>query len=219
MTALTLAVLGSLLAIDAGTPLIVRGQFLASPQGYIVLTSGDALRVSDSTVIAPKLRLGEAIRITLDPQTHLARSIDRAGRGTPAPGEVDADHIPPAYIAVDPRSARAIATGDATARAQTTSVTIRVTVPNDTPSSDDIYLSTDRSNFSPAELRMNRVDARHWNVTLPLIVGKEIHYQFTRGNYASIERDSGGGIASPRVLDITQGAQTEDTVARWADRS
>ncbi|HEY0798796.1 MAG TPA: hypothetical protein VGD50_06570, partial [Candidatus Baltobacteraceae bacterium] len=105
------------------------------------------------------------------------------------------------------------------AAAQIVTVRIDVTVPSDTPPTDDIYLSTDRSNFGAAELRMNRVDAYHWTVTLPAPAGTTFQYQFTRGNYATVERDRSGGVFTPRVLNVHPGVTSSDTVARWADIS
>ncbi|MGH7757389.1 MAG: hypothetical protein ACREM8_14050, partial [Vulcanimicrobiaceae bacterium] len=95
--------------------------------------------------------------------------------------------------------------------------TIVVDVPLNTPTGDDIYLSTDRSNYSPAEIRMNRIDARRWTIALKVPAGTELHYQFTRGSLASVERDRNGSLLTPRLLETRASVTVDDHVARWAD--
>ena len=90
-------------------------------------------------------------------------------------------------------------------------------VPDSTPLGDDVYLATDRSNFSAAEIRMLRVDSRHFSVSLRLPAGTQLQYEFTRGSFTSIERDRLGGIVDPRAIDVKGDATLHDSVARWAD--
>jgi hypothetical protein len=197
---------------------IVRGQFLVVANGYVVFTTGDAVRLGDTAQIAPSLHLGETIRVHLDPQTHRATEVE-AATGPALSTDVDVSNIPGGYVVVSPGSARTAQNAAGKNAAQLVTVRIDVTVPADTPPTDDVYLSTDRSAFSAAELRMNRVDAYHWTVTLPAVVGTTLQYEFTRGNYTSVERDPSGGVFAPRRLDIHPGIVTNDTVARWADIS
>jgi hypothetical protein len=196
---------------------VVRGQLLTIAQGYLIFTTGDAVRLRDDAQLAPKLRLGETIRVYLDKTTHLAREVDAAPG--PLATDVDAANLPRAYVAVSPASARTVQNGAGTGAGQLVTVRIDVTVPADTPPTDDVYLATDRSSFSAAELRMNRVDAYHWTVTLPAVVGATLQYEFTRGNYSSIERDRSGSVLAPRKLDIHGNVTTDDKVSRWADIS
>jgi hypothetical protein len=197
---------------------VVRGQLLTIAQGYLIFTTGDAVRLRDGAQIAPKLRLGETIRVYLDPTTHLAREVDAAPGAALAP-DVDAANLPREYVAVSPASARTVQNGAGSGAGQLVTVRIDVTVPADTPPTDNIYLATDRSSFSAAELRMNRVDAYHWTVTVPAVVGATLQYEFTRGSYSSIERDRSGSVLAPRKLDVREAVTTGDTVARWADIS
>ncbi|HTV75229.1 MAG TPA: hypothetical protein VME66_16165 [Candidatus Acidoferrales bacterium] len=198
--------------------MIVRGQLLVIANGYLVFTTGDAVRLSADAQIAPSLHLGQTIRVHLDPQTHRARKVEALTAPPPA-SDVDVNEMPRDYVAVSPGSARSIQNEGGKNAALLVTVRIDVTVPADTPPTDDIYLSTDRSAFSAAELRMNRVDAYHWTVTLPAIAGSTLQYEFTRGSYTSVERDASGGVFAPRKLEIEPGIATKDTVARWADIS
>jgi len=137
------------------------------------------------------------------------------------PSDVDIADLPRDFIAQSPKSVRPVTKGPTVGAvaAGTVSVTIEVRVPAQTPPTDDVYLSTDRSNYSPAEIRMQRVDARRFTITLGLPAGTLLKYQFTRGNYQTVERDRTGGIVRPHQLPVAPNARSNDTVARWADIS
>jgi hypothetical protein len=211
------------LAAPSPTPtifsgLIVRGQLLTLTSAYLVFTTGDAVHLDSDTQIAPMLHLGQPIRVRFDPVSHHVHSVE-AAFGKQMPGEIDAAQIPHEYVTVNPASLRLGANKVTTQQAHVLTITFTVHVPDDTPATDDIYISTDRSNFSPAELKMNRIDVRRWDITLPLVEGTTLHYQYTRGNYATVERDESGGTVTPRTLDAHDEKRSEDTVARWADTS
>jgi hypothetical protein len=201
-----------------GTPqkLVVHGIALVEENGYLVFTTGDAVKLAPG-VATNGVTLGRPVRVVLDPATHLATELD-ADPGPEEPGEVDAAALPRAYVAVDPRSAQApSAARGAGTQAGLATVTIGVRVPDDTPPGDDIYLATDRSGFSASELRLNRVDAHRWSIALQLAAGSTLHYLFTRGSYATVERTRGGGIAPARSVTATGRTTVDDAVARWAD--
>jgi len=202
----------------AGTQqkLVVDGVALVAANGYLVFTTGDAVKLAPD-VATNGVTLGKPVRVVLDPLTHLATALD-ADPGPEEPGEVDAAALPRAYVAVDPRSAQVPSAGRGPgAQAGLATVTIDVKVPDDTPPGDDIYLATDRSGFSASELRLNRVDAHRWSVALQLAAGSTLHYLFTRGSYATVERTRGGGIAPARSVTAAGRTTVDDAVARWAD--
>jgi hypothetical protein len=198
--------------------LLLRARVLTIAPGYLILTTGDALRLEADAVVPSDLRLGQTIRVRLNTTSHQVRSIESAP-GASVPGEIEASALPRAYVTANAASMRTSENGANTTQARMLTVTIDLEVPDDTPIGDDIYLSTERSNFSPAEQRMNRVDAHHWTTTLSLVEGAVLHYQFTRGTYAAVERDRSGGIVTPHALSAHTGLHTTDTVARWADIS
>jgi hypothetical protein len=196
--------------------LVVRGVALVAENGYLVFTTGDAVKLAPG-VATNGVTLGRTVRVVLDPLTHLATALD-ADPGPEEPGELDAGALPRAYVAVDPRSAQTpSATRGASAQAGLATVTIDVRVPDDTPPGDDIYLATDRSGFSASELRLNRVDAHRWSIALQLPALSTLHYLFTRGSYATVERTRGGAIAPARGLTAAGRTTVDDVVARWAD--
>jgi hypothetical protein len=204
-------------APDAHEPLHVRGQLLAVASGYVVFTTGDAVALAPAVKV-PAAALGDAIVVTLDPRTHAATAVELA----PAEairGEIDASSLPREYVAVDARSARSAsdsARAGAGASGQV-AIAIEVRVPDDTPPSDDVYLATDRTGFNASELRLNRVDAHRWTVSLLLPAGATLHYLFTRGTYATVERARGGAIEQPHTVTALTRATVDDVVERWAD--
>ncbi len=197
----------------------VRGQLLAATPQYLVFTTGDALRLRAGTTIPKRATLGSLIRATLDVASHDVTAVE-LDPGKQLVGEIDAGAVPRAYVVSSPRSARTPAPPGQSlgtnARGQVT-VTIVVHVPANTPFGDDVYLATERSNYSPAEIRMQRLDAETFATSLGLAAGTRLRYQFTRGSFANVERTRDGSIAAPHFLEVTPNAKSDDTVARWAD--
>jgi hypothetical protein len=201
----------------ADEPLVVRGTVLTVDASYLVFTTGDAVRLGNFCVDRKRAWLGTDVLVVLDPATHAVTKL-AVDPGPRRPEEIDASALPRAYVAVDPATAQtAPASRSGGAIGGIVTVTISVSVPVDTPPSDDVYLATDRTNFSPAELRMNRVDAHRWTVSLDLPAAATLRYLFTRGSYATVERSQSGAIAVPRTLSPATARRVDDAVARWAD--
>jgi hypothetical protein len=98
-------------------------------------------------------------------------------------------------------------------------VTISVAVPAQTPTNDDVYVSTERSNWNPAELRMNRVDALHWNITMTLPRGAHLAYRFTRGSFATTERNEARQLPPAHTLVAQPDEHATVNIPGWADIS
>jgi hypothetical protein len=201
-------------------PVYVKGQVLTIASGYLIFTSGDAVRLQDGLAIPSGVTTGSYVRITLDQVIRRVTEIELEPKITLA-GEVDAANIPRQYVVVSPKSAPLPApTGQSAAnQGGFVDVTIVVHVPGNTPPSDDVYLSTERSSYSPSEIRMQRVDGTTFSVSMSLAANTTLKYEFTRGTYATVERDRTGGIVSPHLLNATPNGKTDDTVIRWADIS
>jgi hypothetical protein len=206
-------------ASSAPSAVVVHGAFLTLGNGYLIFTSGDALALDPGLAPPAGLRLGVEIRATLDPASHRVKAIEIGHRAEP--GDVEIDKLPREYVVTDPRSARATASPAAVAAASTprasATITINVRVPGSTPTSDDVYLSTDRSSFTPSEVRMVRVDASHWTAQLRLPNGSSLRYDFTRGSFSTLERSRTGAVVTPRAISVTDGEKTDDAVESWAD--
>jgi len=195
--------------------LYFRGQLLALSRGYVLFTTGGALKLAADAVIARPLTMGRTIRIGVDARTKTVVSVALATAAR-QPDELPAAKIGAEFLVLVPAAGAGNAPDAQTARSVT--VTIDVHVPDDTPSSDDVYLSSERSNYSPAELRMDRVGANHWAASMSLPLGALFAYRFTRGNFTTGERDRNGVIGPPHAFTVAEGLRTSDTVLRWADR-
>ena len=171
---------------------------------------GDRLVVAGAGV----LRLAEGASCsTIVPGRAIAIALDADNRATPqrlTPDAQPAAKIPRAAFVLAPAVAR-----DADESALVTS-TVDVLVPPRTPPSDDIYISTERSSWSPAE-RMDRVDARHFRLALQLHRGARVAFRVTRGSYGSIERNAARALPPAHVALGEPDAHVTITVAAWAD--
>lgn len=196
--------------------LVFDGQLLVIVDRYLVVSSGDALHLAADaqfTGIAPKP--GRFVRVTIDPRTHDVVAISVAAHAYA--GGKSVTEIPRDLVAVDPRSARKSGSIAAAGSGQIVQVTIVVAVPANTPTGDVVYFTSDRSNFSVAETRMDQIDALHWSLTLPLLEGTTLRYKFSRGSYTATERDRAGADVPSRSLVARAGVKTNDVVLRWAD--
>jgi hypothetical protein len=173
--------------------------------------SGDRLVVAGAGV----LRLADgATCATIVPGRAIAISLDDANRATPqklTPDALPAAKIPRAAYVIAPAGER-----DADATQQVES-TIDVYVPARTPPSDDVYVSTERSGWSPSEMRMDRVDARHFRLVLKLSRGARVAFRVTRGSFGTTERDAARALPPAHIATGEPNAEVRVDVAAWAD--
>ena len=186
--------------------------------GYLLFTTGDAVKLDPALKVPENAHIGEAVRVLIDESSRTIVAIELAPRKL-APGDIDAGKIPRDLVRATPGSTRSNSVAESTAGlgAHQVTITINVSVPDNTPATDDVYLATDRTNFAPAEIKMIRVDARNFTTAIQLPAGTQLRYDFSRGNFANIERDRLGGIVTPRTVKAVDGLQTHDVVRQWAD--
>jgi hypothetical protein len=172
---------------------------------------GDRLVVAGAGV----LRLADGVTCAeIVPGRATAVALDADGRATP--GRLTPDALPAAKI---PRTAYVLAPAVQSDADQTSLVTstIDVVVPPRTPPSDDIYLSTERTSWSPAEVRMDRVDARRFRLALRLHRGARVAFRVTRGSYGTTERDASRALPPAHIAVGEPDAHVTVVVAAWAD--
>ena len=99
-----------------------------------------------------------------------------------------------------------------------------VQVPPTTPMTDAVYLATDVSGWNAQAIRMERQDALHYSVMLPLRTGTEFYYKYTRGSWQSSERARNGIEQAPHRFFLGATALGEpdtqvrdDEVYNWSD--
>ena len=203
---LTLVMATSTLASAATTT--YRAIVLARSGDRLVLGGGGVLRVAANCTCATDIA-GRAALIDLTDDGSVV-ALRRADSEPATPAKAASD-IPHAAYAIVPQSSNG---GDPTVPV---AVTIIVTVPAQTPATDDVFLSTERSGYNPAELRMDRQDALHWSISLTLPRGAHFSYRITRGSFATGERDASRQLPPTHTFVASAGTVDHATVITWAD--
>jgi hypothetical protein len=189
------------LIVAAAAALTFRVVPLACNGDRLAISGGGVLRMAAGASCANVVP-GRAVAITLDDANGV--SIVKLD-----PSAKTAAEIPKDAYAFAP-AATAAAGGDVL-------VSIEVTIPAYTAPNSTIYLSTERSGFSPAEVQMNQLDARRYRSQIPLRDGAQLAFRVTRGTFATIEREANGRLPPPHVIVAHPGASINVTVAAWAD--
>ena len=175
---------------------------LACTPSGLAISGGGVLRISPQGSCAGVVP-GRAISVTLDDATRvIPQKLDPAAH--------PASELPRTAFAFAPSSAAAPEGKDVT-------ITSVVAIPPSTPAGSDIFLSTERSGFSPAEIRMDQLDARRYRLQLPLHEGGRLAFRVTRGTFSTIERDAKGRLPPPHIALGEAGAVLNITVEAWSD--
>lgn len=191
----------------ATPPAEVRAVVLACRDGRLAVAGGGVLRLAGNAA-CPADAAGRAFALGFDPAGNVVVRIRLAQPGEALAGP---DRIPD--------GAWAIAPVRPPAAAETVQIVIDVFVPPRTPPTDDIYLATDRSNWNATEIRMNRVDGRHFTATLDVPRGTTFAFQISRGSFGTLERDAAGAILPPHVVHADANTELRVSVAAWTDIS
>jgi hypothetical protein len=172
-----------------------------TPDG-LVISGGGVLRISPQGScdgVVP----GRTISVTLDDDTRvIPQNVD--------PSAHPASDLPKTAFSIVPTSLAA-------PEAKQVTITIVVTIPPSTPPGSDIFLATERSSYSPAEIRMDQLDARRYRLQLPLQEGGRLAFRVTRGTFSTVERDAKGRLPPPHIVTGQAGATFNITVEAWSD--
>jgi hypothetical protein len=200
-----MVVAAALTLIAADAPAVVlsyRVVPLACNADGLSISGGGVLRVSPQGSCAGVVP-GRAITVTLDDQTRvIPAKLDAASH--------PASELPAAAFSFSPSSAAAPEGKEVT-------ITIIVAIPPSTPAGSDIFLSTERSSYNPAEIRMDQLDARRYRLQLPIEEGGRLAFRVTRGSFNTIERDAKGRLPPPHIALGTPNATYTITVEAWSD--
>ena len=100
-------------------------------------------------------------------------------------------------------------------------MTFTVSVPDDTPAGDTVYLAGDFQGWDPGATPMMRVDATTFALTLTFPEATPLQYKYARGTWDAVEKDAGCGEIPNRELVVQHGTDgtlaQADEVARWRD--
>jgi hypothetical protein len=211
----------------AGTLIKYSGELLDDRAGFAFFTTGDAFRL-DSTVKIDDAATGGPTKLV--PQTRtFARATFDSATGTivelslsrhKLPDEATFDAIRKFVVALStPFANPDLASHGEGNDGRNVLVTFVVEVPPKTAFDDPVYIATDKSGWSATALRMDRVDALHYNLTMPIASGTVLLYRYTRGSWSSAERGQNGLEVPPRKLVVTNGdvRTKNDTVYGWGD--
>jgi glycosidase len=134
-----------------------------------------------------------------------------------------------AVRAVDTSFNRSPASGavEVIAALRKVAVTLTVTVPATTDATGrSVYVAGSLNRldpalpeWSPGGVKLSRVDATYWSVTIDGLEATQVEYKYTLGDWDHVEKDAVCGEISNRQLTVTYGAggthTVADTVANW----
>jgi hypothetical protein len=207
------------------------GQVLDVERGYIVFSTGAALRLAPDAMFTD-LATGQSRNAAITPGQYAEVTFDPNGLVTavsvsdaPIPTTNPMEDVPRAYIVqataaypnpdlIPPANLYPVSKLSATER-----VTITVDVPPQTPFSDDVYMATETSGWNPQAVKLQRIDGRRFRVSMDVSPGTHFRYLFTRGSWASVESDAAGLRRTARTLNAQGGVSlvVDDTIRRWVD--
>jgi hypothetical protein len=176
---------------------------LACTTSGLAISGGGVLRIAPQGSCSGVLA-GRAISVILDD------AADGVIPGILDPASHPAGELPATAFTIAPSSAAA-------PESKPVTITIVVSIPPSTPAGSDIYLSTERSSYNPAEIRMDQLDARRYRLQLPLEEGGRLAFRVTRGSFSTIERDAKGRLPPPHIVTGQAGAVFNITVEAWSD--
>ena len=212
----------------AGSLVRFAGQILDERGGFVFFTTGDGFRLDpaattvDYATGGPTMlhaKTGTYALASFNPQTGLVVQLALSRR--PIPPQASYEEVQRFAIAAStPQiNPELVAHEGITGRAVI--VTFTALVPVATALGDIVYMQTDQSNWNPQAIRLDRIDALHYRVTLRLNSGTEFLYRYTRGSSQSVEVGRNGLQINPRKLFV-QNLETksqDDTIYNWADQN
>ncbi|HEY7993336.1 MAG TPA: CBM20 domain-containing protein [Candidatus Eremiobacteraceae bacterium] len=181
---------GRIVEVDAEYA-VVDTRAVVMQGGYLVGTDGVAHQLVAAAAALASVPLGAYVELHTDPATGVAFE---------------------ASVSTHPFAQAATAA--------TVAVTFEVRVPVNTPADASVYLATNAQNWTANAIRLSPQPGNIWTATIPLAGGTVLQYKYTRGSWASGERDTSGADVQNRSLAVTRGGAAQsvhDVVARWAD--
>jgi pullulanase len=228
------ALLVVVIAVAADASIKVTAQLLDVEKGYVFFTTGDGFKLAPN---APVLdyKTGAAAKNSPGPRDWARATFDSTGTvtelevsRTALEPEGDLASVHRFAIALTPPTVNSELAPPPTAdfSHQTFSgkpvlVTFSVQVPPTTPLTATIYITTDQSAWDPQAIRLDRIDALHFQVTRRFNSGTRFAYLYTRGSLSTQERGENGISRVPRHVLVTDADArvVSDTVFQWADSS
>lgn len=169
---------------------LVDTRAVVMQNGYIVGTDGVAHKLVAAAAAIAAVPFGSYVELRTDPQSGDAFE---------------------AAVSTRPFAQAAVAQ---------VAVTFEVRVPVNTPAGSTVYLATNAQNWTANAVRLSPQPGNIWTTTVELAGGTVLQYKYTRGSWATGERDSSGNDIENRSLTVVRSGaaqSVDDVVARWAD--
>jgi hypothetical protein len=228
-------------ATPEGKVLSFTGELLDAQKGFVFFTTGDAFQLEPNAQIM-NLDTNQPATLEITTKMYAKVTFDDAGKVVtlglskhPLKPEASYADVHKFVVAatspvpnpdLDPNRPRLDSNKNSHFALTGKIVQVRFVcqVPPQTAMSDAVYMSTDVSGWNPQAIRMERFDAVHYAVTMPLRTGTEFYYKFTRGSWQASERGRNGIEENPHHFFLGATALGEpdtqvrdDIVYNWSD--
>lgn len=93
-------------------------------------------------------------------------------------------------------------------------------LPTNTPAQDNLYIAGDFTGWSPglSLYMLQKNGDGKWSITLPpQAAGTVIQFKFTRGSWATVEKDAAGNEMANRTYTFGSSSSVNITILNWAD--
>ncbi|MDP9019112.1 MAG: hypothetical protein M3N19_12430 [Candidatus Eremiobacteraeota bacterium] len=203
------------------------GQILDYQHGFLFFTTGDGYRVSPTLRILDAKSNAATDRLPVT-RLYARATFDATGQVVeialslkPLVSEATYDQVKQFAVSqTTKQTSPDLAKKKGGIEGKPVLVTFIVTVPPNTPLTDQIYIATDKSGWQPNAIRMDRIDALRYRYTAKLLSGTELDYLFTRGTWTTVERGENGLEQRPHHFFIANldTANRTNQVYYWADQ-
>ncbi len=205
--------------------LTYTGQLLDYRNNYVYFTSGDAFpavaapRIVDAftgqpTTVAPRAKM--FAQATFDPATKKIIELAITNRRMQTSESLNAVA---AFVVVGSTPAPAPELAGTNVTGRQVAVVFEVTVPPTTAFTDNVYISTDTSDWNPTAIKLDRVDAYKYRALRYFASGTKFAYRVTRGSWNSVERGQDNLDDAPHQFFVREvdSLAARVTVYHWSD--
>jgi hypothetical protein len=228
-TASAAASAGPTLAPAAATPpsnlISFTGQLLDYRKNYVFFSTGDAFQAVDEpriidafteqpTTVAPQAKM--FAKVTFDPATKKIIEIAITKKRLQTSQSLGAAS---SFVIVGSTPAPAPEIAGQNITGKQVAVVFDVTVPPTTLFTDNIFISTDSSDWNPTAIKLDRVDAYKYRALRYFASGTKFAYRVTRGTWNSVERgeDNLDPPAHQFFVREVDSLAARVTVYHWSD--
>lgn len=217
-----------------GALTLFSGQILDLRGGFVFFTTGDGFRL-DPNYRTVDAATKQATNIPATTRTYACASFNQAGlvqelalSRKPLPQQASYGDIRRFAVALstpypnpDLDISSASSNGNEHYTGREVLVRFTVQVPPTTPLTDDVYISTDQSQWDPMAIKLLRVDALHYRIDRPFRSGVKLLYRYTRGTWRSAERGRDALEEPPRAFVVPESdtKNRSDVVYHWSDEN